>query len=71
MQTNKQKYLTLEERRIIETGITNGSTKVAIAQTLGKDKSTIGKEIKLHRQLVRVLVKDYKVRMHTEDLCAA
>ena len=53
MQTNKQKHLTLEERRVIETGITNGSTKVAIAQTLGKDKSTIGKEIKLHRQLVR------------------
>ena len=53
MQANKQKHLTLEERRVIETGITNGSTKVAIAQTLGKDKSTIGKEIKLHRQLVR------------------
>ena len=44
-------HLTLEERRIILTGITNGSTKTAIAQTIGKDKSTVGKEIKLHRVL--------------------
>ena len=44
-------HLTLEERRIILTGITNGSTKTAIAQTIGKDKSTVGKEIKLHRTL--------------------
>ena len=47
--TNNQTHLTLEERRIIEKGIYNGSTKSAIAQTLGKDNSTIGKEIKLHR----------------------
>ena len=50
-QSNKFKALTLEDRRIIETGIRNGSTKTAIATTLGKDKSTIGKEIKLHRVL--------------------
>lgn len=43
--------MTLEERRIILTGIINGSTKTAIAQTIGKDKSTIGKEIRLHRTL--------------------
>lgn len=49
MSANKNKALTLEERRIIETGIRNNSTKIAIARTLGKDKSTIGKEIKLHR----------------------
>jgi len=49
MSDNKNKALTLEERRIIETGIRNNSTKVAIAKTLGKDKSTIGKEIRLHR----------------------
>jgi len=34
MSTNKNKYFTLEERRII-LGVTNGSTKVAIAKTLG------------------------------------
>ena len=49
--SNSFSHLTLEERRIILTGITNGSTKTAIAQTIGKDKSTVGKEIKLHRKL--------------------
>ena len=44
------KALTLEERRIIENGIRNGATKTSIAQTIGKEKSTVGKEIKLHRQ---------------------
>lgn len=48
---NSFSHLTLEERRIILAGITNGSTKTAIAQTIGKDKSTVGKEIKLHRVL--------------------
>ena len=48
---NSNKHLTLEERRIILTGIKNGSTKKSIADTLGKEKSTIGKEIKLHRYL--------------------
>lgn len=49
--TNAFSHLTLDERRIILTGIINGSTKTAIAQTIGKDKSTVGKEIKLHRSL--------------------
>ncbi len=51
--TNAYFHLTLEERRIILKGITNGSTKTAIAQTIGKDKSTVGKEIKAHRVLVK------------------
>lgn len=49
--TNRFSHLTLEERRIILTGITNGSTKTAIAKTIGKDNSTVGKEIKQHRVL--------------------
>lgn len=49
--SNAFSHLTLDERRIIFTGIVNGSTKAAIAQTIGKDKSTVGKEIKLHRTL--------------------
>lgn len=49
--SNAFSHLTLEERRIILTGIVNGSTKTAIAQTIGKDKSTVGKEIRLHRIL--------------------
>lgn len=51
--TNAYSHLTLEERRIMLKGITNGSTKTAIAQTIGKDKSTVGKEIKAHRVLVK------------------
>lgn len=48
---NKNLHLTLQERIIIQKGIENGSTKTAIALNLGKDKSTIGKEIKAHRKL--------------------
>lgn len=58
--SNYNSHLVAEERRIIETGIKNGSTKAAIAQTLGKDKSTIGKEIKNHRVLT------YKCKMPLE-----
>lgn len=50
-ESNSFSHLTLDERRIIFVGITNGSTKSAIARTIGKDKSTIGKEIRLHRTL--------------------
>ena len=49
--SNKNTHLTIAERQIIETGIRNGSTKKSIADTIGKDKSTVGKEIKLHRYL--------------------
>ena len=47
--SNKHLHITLDERRIIEIGIRNNSTKTAIARTLGKDKSTIAREIRLHR----------------------
>ena len=47
--STKNSHLTMAERQIIETAIHHGATKQAIATTLGKDKSTIGKEIKLHR----------------------
>lgn len=49
--TNSFSHLTLAERQIILVGIRNGSSKTAIAKTIGKDKSTIGKEIALHRVL--------------------
>ena len=48
---NSNTHLTREERKIIKTGIEHGSTKTAIGQTIGKDNSTVGKEIKLHRVL--------------------
>ncbi len=49
MGSNSNSHLTGEDRKVIEQGITNSETKASIAATLGKDKSTIGKEIKLHR----------------------
>ena len=46
MATNKNKHLTQDDRNVIAIGIVNGSSKKAIADNLGKDKSTIGKEIR-------------------------
>lgn len=74
---NKNLHLTVQERIIIEKGIENGSTKAAIALTIGKDKSTVGKEIKKHRELVHK--SSYKIncanmkncsRNHVCDNCA-
>ena len=48
---DKGAHLTLSERIIIETGISKGASKVSIANTIGKDKSTITKEIKNHCKL--------------------
>jgi len=44
-------HLTLEERKIIQTGIENNSTKADIARTIGKDATTVAKEIRKHRKL--------------------
>ena len=60
MGSNSNSHLTLEDRKIIEQGINNNETKVSIAAKLGKDKSTIGKEIKLHR------IMTYKCHMPLE-----
>lgn len=43
-------HLTLDERKIIQTGIENRSRKVDIARTIGKDPTTIAKEIRKHRE---------------------
>ena len=45
-----QKHLTLEDRKIIEQGIRNRACKADIARTLGKDPTTIAKEIRAHRE---------------------
>lgn len=49
-QTCDNKHLSLEERKIIQTGIENRCNKVDIARTLGKDPTTIAKEIRKHRE---------------------
>lgn len=46
---NDSRHLTLEERMVIQTGISNGSPKKSIAETIGKDATTVAKEIRKHR----------------------
>lgn len=47
----KYSHLTLENRQKIQEGIEKELTKVEIAKNIGKDPSTIGKEIKARRKL--------------------
>ena len=49
MATFNQKHLTLEQRIIIQTGISNLSSLKSIAHTIGKDPTTVKKEIIRHR----------------------
>ena len=65
---NKNLHLTVQERIIIEKGIENGSTKAAIALTISKDKSTVGKEIKKHRELVHK--SSYKINCSNMKNCS-
>lgn len=66
---NKNLHLTVQERIIIEKGIENGFTKAAaIALTIGKDKSTVGREIKKHRELVHK--SSYKINCANMKNCS-
>lgn len=47
----KNAHLSLEDRKKIQEGIENELTKVQIAKSIGKDPSTVGKEIKNRRKL--------------------
>lgn len=50
-QRHDSAHLTLEDRKVIQAGIENNSTKADIARTIGKDATTVAKEIRSHRQL--------------------
>lgn len=50
-QLHDNTHLTLEDRKIIQAGIENNSSKASIAQNIGKDATTVAKEIRKHRQL--------------------
>ena len=54
----KRKYnqLTLSDRIAIENGINAGLSKAEIARSINKDKSTVGNEIKRHRQEMKTYV---------------
>lgn len=47
----KNIHLSLEEREQIQIGLENGLTKKKIAEIIGKDPSTVGKEIKKRRKI--------------------
>ena len=47
----KNIHLTLEQREQIQIGLENGLSKKEIAQIIGKDPSTVGKEIKKRRKI--------------------
>ena len=78
------KHLSLNDRKIIQQGIENRCNKVDIARTLGKDSTTIAKEIRLHRELkprntfnypsICVHIKEcggckYKCKKYEEQIC--
>ena len=46
---SKNKHLDRNDRTIILRGIVERSPRTSVALTLGKDSSTIAKEIRLHR----------------------
>ena len=58
--TKKQKHLTLEDRIDIQTGISQQETFRSIAEKIGKDPSTISKEIKRNRIMHPTSVKSDK-----------
>ena len=47
----KNSHLSLEDRKKIQEGIENELTKVQIAKKIGKDPTTVSKEIKKRRKL--------------------
>ena len=49
-QKGDQSHITLSDRETIEKGIVNRSPKSAIAKTIGKDATTIAKEIRKNRE---------------------
>ena len=49
MDSRYRKHLTLQDRYTIEEGLNHGYTLTRIAEEVGKDKTTISKEIRKHR----------------------
>ena len=50
----KNKHLTLQDRQNIELMLNSKKTFTEIAHSLGKDKSTISKEVRAHVEYIRV-----------------
>ena len=59
--THNQKHLTLTDRTFIEQELVQGSSFKSIADVLGKDPTTISKEVKLHRVFFENYMRDMDV----------
>ena len=51
--TMSNKHLTYDDRLAIQSGLQQGLKVAQIAKNIGKDRSTVGREIKAHRRLVK------------------
>jgi len=45
------RHLTIQQRQVIQQGIENGAANADIARTIGKDATTVAKEIKSYREI--------------------
>jgi len=64
-----QKHLTLSDRILIELGLNEGKSFKAIASSIGKDPTTVSKEVKKHRTVKHHKDKDKKPRCANEKTC--
>ena len=66
---SKQKHLTLSDRILIEQGLNEGKSFKAIASLIGKDPTTVSKEVKKHRTIKYHKDKSKKPRCANEKTC--
>lgn len=64
-ETIKNKHLTLENREEIQACLSCGMSFKAIASRIGKDPTTVSKEIKKHITIVTPNVKRYDIDRQT------
>jgi len=72
MPTQKNKHMTLEDRIEIENGLRQGKTFKDIANSIGKDQTTVSKEIKKHisvSQAYDSLREPCKLLLHPPYVC--
>jgi len=56
---SKHKHLTLDERQVIQEGLDKGLSFRAIAESIGRDPTTVSKEVKKHITIVQTSVKRF------------
>ena len=64
----KNAHLVLDERATIEVRLRERASFTEIGRELGKDPSTISKEVRLHSQTVRKAVSYTHLTLPTSDL---